>query len=335
MKILVVDGNVKSRERLKKILVKGGHEVITASDGIDGFHKYEENEIRMAFIDWTMPKMNGTELCLRIRDYNLKTGRVSYLVLVSAKTAKHDMVEGLDSGADDFVMKPYSESVINSRVQIAGRMLETKFNRIPKVEPLKDKVIEPIARLNREHEMVHNITAVLEMVANMLGDGMPLPKKMLEWSASSAFMLNWQLHEEKEQYYIDLFVVRAQDIHGKTAQLFSRSSLNKILREHDMIKQLLEEMQAAAKAYNIDNRASVFRLRQLILRYLPLIRFHAAREEDVFLPFSQRYLTDEDVSRILRDFRRIDDEIGQDTIKERAETVEQLLRTLKIKEKAV
>lgn len=335
MKVLVVDDNKNSRERLKKILVKAGHEVITASDGTEGFHAYEDNRIQLAFIDWTMPKMSGTELCLRIRDYNLKTGHVAYLILVSAKSEKHDMVEGLDAGVDDFVIKPFSEAVIKSRVNVAARVLETKYNRIPKVGPLKDRVIEPIAILNEEHVLIHRMTGVLEVVSNMLGEGMPLPKKLLDWGTSSAITINWQLHEEKELFYIDLFIERAQDIHGKTAQLYTRSSLTKILKEHELIKKLLLEMQSAAKAYNIDDRQSVLRLREILVRYLPLIRFHAAREEDVFLPFSQRYLTDEDVSRILEDFRRVDSEVGSENVKSKLENIEQLERILQIKEKAV
>lgn len=335
MKVLVVDDNKNSREKLKKILVKAGHEVIAASDGIEGFHAYEDNKIDLAFIDWTMPRMSGTELCLRIRDYNLKTGQVSYLILVSAKSKKHDMVEGLDAGVDDFVMKPYSESVVLSRVHVAARVLETKYNRIPKVGPLKDKVIEPIAILNQEHVLIHRMTGVLEVVSNMLGEGMPLPKKLLEWGTSSALTINWQLHEEKELFYIDLFIERAQDIHGKTAQLYTRSSLTKILKEHELIKKLLLEMQNAAKSYNIDKRESVLRLRDVLIRYLPLIRFHAAREEDVFLPFSQRYLTEQDVSRILEDFRRVDSEVGSENINSKLENIEQLERILQIKERAV
>ena len=334
MQILVVDDHKNSREQLKKILVKAGHTVITASNGTDGFHEYQDNRIDMAFIDWTMPGMGGIELSLIIRDYNLKTGHVAYLVLVSAKSKKRNMVDGLDAGVDDFILKPYSEEIILSRVEVARRVLETKYNKIPRLHPKKDKETDPVAVLNREHVLISNITSILEVAANMLGDGTPLPKKFLQWGTSSAFMLNWQLHEEKELYYIDLFVYRVQEIHGKTAQLYSRSSLRQIIDEHDRIKQLLTDMQAAALAYDINNRKSVMALRDLILRYIPLVRFHAAREEEVFLPFSQRYLTKDDKARILRDFERIDDEVGKDTIKARMETVEKLQQTLNIREKA-
>jgi len=335
MRILIADGNKSSRDRLKKILSKAGHEVFIASDGVEAFHAYEDNGIDIAFIGWTIPKMNGTELCLRIRDYNLKTSHVSYLILVSAKSEKHDMVDGLDAGVDDFVIKPYSESVIISRVRVAERVLETKYNKIPKVKPIKDKEIEPVAILNEEHRLIHKITGILEVAANMLSEGTPLPKKFLEWGTSSAFVLNWQLHEEKELFYIDLFVHRAQEIHGKTAQLYSRSSLIQIMREHKLIKKMILEMQSAAKSYNIDNRKSVLNLRDLMLRYIPVVRFHAAREEDVFLPFSQRYLIEEDISRIMKDFKRVEDEVGLEAIKERMDIVDKLQLALKIKEKDI
>ena len=78
---------------------------------------------------------------------------------------------------------------------------------------MKDKVIGPVEILNEEHVLIHKITGVLEMVANMLGEGMPLPKKLLNWTTSSVFMLTWDLHESKEYVYIDVFVERAKNIH--------------------------------------------------------------------------------------------------------------------------
>ncbi|MBA3046167.1 MAG: response regulator [Candidatus Thermoplasmatota archaeon] len=336
MQILVVDDYKKSRDQLKTILRKAGYDVITAKDGIDAFHKYRENKIEIAFIDWTMPRMDGLDLCYRIRDYNLKTGQVSYLVLVTSKSTKRNMVDGLDAGADDFVLKPYSEDIVLSRVEVAKRVLETKYNKLPKSPtPLKARVIEPIAILNREHVLIHKITGILEVISNMLGGGVPIPKKLLKWATSSAFMLNWQLHEEKELFYIDTFIYRAQEVHGKTAQLYSRSSLTLILEEHDLIKKLLLDMQVATRFYDLNDRKSVLKLSNIIARYLPLVRFHSAREEDVFLPFTQRYFTDEDIVRMLADYKRIDREVGPENLNKRLKEIEQLEKILKIKEKAV
>ncbi|MCK5397928.1 MAG: response regulator [Thermoplasmata archaeon] len=335
MKILVADDYKKSRDQLEKMLIDKGYEVLTAKDGVEALTIYHENDIKVAFIDWTMPKLNGVDLCHRIRDFNLKTSHVSYLILVSAKTKKRNMVEGLDAGVDDFVMKPYSEDVVLSRVNIAKRVLETKINKFPNVQSFKDKEIGPVAILNEEHVLIHKMTGVLEMVGNMLGEGMPLPKKLLNWTTSSVFMLTWDLHESKEYTYIDVFVERAKNIHGKTTQLYSRSSLTQIMREHEIIKQLLLDMQEATRNYDINDRKTVIRLRNIITRFLPLIRFHAAREEDVCLPFTQRYLTDGDIKKLNKEFQKVEDNIGTEKIQSRMDTIEQLEKILKIKEKKI
>ena len=176
------------------------------------------------------------------------------------------------------------------------------------------------------------MTGVLEMVSNMLDEGMPLPKKLINWAASSVFLLNWELHERKEYYYIGRFIERAKAIHGKTTQLYTRSSLTQIMREHEIIKNLLEDIQKSANKYDIDKRKTSVQLKNDISRYTTMIRFHAAREEDVFLPFTQRYFTEDDIIKIMADFKKVEDKIGTEKIESRMETIQQLETILQIKE---
>ncbi len=329
MKILVADDYKKSREHLEEILTKKGFEVISAKDGAEALAFYKESPTSIAFIDWEMPKLNGIEVCQKIREI----GHDTYILLVSGKTKKRNMVEGLDAGVDDFVLKPYSEDVIISRVDIAKKILEARISNGPEERPAIRTDIEPVIILNEEHKLIHRMTGVLEVASNMLGDGFPLPKKLLEWGTSSIFILNWELHERKEYYYIKIFIDRAKEVHGKTSQLYTRSSLTQIMKEHEIIKRLLMDMQEAAKVYDVGNRKSVKALKNAITRYLPLIRYHAAREEDVFFPFTQRYFTEEDVDQLMKDFQQVEDEIGTEKIQARLETIEQLEGILRIKEK--
>ena len=91
MKILVADDYKKSRDQLEKILAKKGYEVLTAKDGVEALGLYQENDIKVAFIDWSMPRLSGVDLCHRIRDFNLKTSHVSYIIMTSAKSVKRNM----------------------------------------------------------------------------------------------------------------------------------------------------------------------------------------------------------------------------------------------------
>jgi CheY-like chemotaxis protein len=327
MKILVADDYKQSRVQLEEILLKLGHEVFTAKNGKEALDQYKENEISVSFIDWSMPELDGIEVCREIQAHNSKTGHESYLLLVTAKTKKRNMVEGLEAGADDFVLKPYTDEVITSRIDVAKRVLETKFTR-PETRP-----IEPISILQKEHELIHRMTGVLEVVSNILSEGYPLPKKLLNWCTSSVFVLNFQLHERREAYYIKVFIDRAKETHGQTSKLFTRSSLGQIMKEHELIEKLLIEMQQQAGRYDVDQRKEVLKLKETITRYLPLIRFHAAREDDVFFPFTQRYFTDDDIEQVLKDFEQVEQKIGVEKIKLRMKNIEQLEQILKIKDK--
>jgi DNA-binding response OmpR family regulator len=329
MKIIIADDYKPSRGKLEKMLSEDGHEVTTAKDGVEALMLYQDNDYDVAFIDWAMPGMDGIELVKEIKSFDKRIDHESYIVLVTSKSKKRDMVEGLEAGADDFVLKPYSEEVVKSRLAIANRVLSTRDSGSRK-RVVED--IEPVRILQKEHELIRRMTGVLEVVSNMLGDGAQLPKRLLEWCASSVFLLNFRLHEKREVYYIDAFVKRAWDSHGKTSRLYSRSSLSQIMKEHDIIEKLLIDMQKKAASYDVDDRKSALKLNETIKKYLPLIRMHAAREDDVFFPFTQRYFTPSDVNMILMNFESLEESIGVDNINNRLETIEQLEIILNLRE---
>ena len=333
MKILIADDYKKSRDELEEILESKNYKVRAAKDGTQALVLYNEEQADIVFIDWDMPGISGLELCQKIREKDSAIGHVSYLILVSGKNVARNLIEGMDAGAEDFIMKPYSAEIVLSRISIAKKILQAKLKSPPDAKSSIEKDTEPVIVLNKEHVLIHRMTGVLEIVANMLDEGIPLPKKLISWAASSVFLLNWDLHERKEYYYIERFIERAKTIHGKTTQLYTRSSLTQIMREHEIIKDLLMDVQKSASEYDIDKRKTSLQLKNDISRYLTLIRFHAAREEDVFLPFTQRYFTDEDIIKIMADFKKVEDKIGTEKIETRMETIQQLEKILRIKEK--
>ena len=236
------------------------------------------------------------------------------------------MVDGLEAGADDFVLKPYAKDIIASRVDVAKRVLETKLIKA------KTKACKPVELLEHEHKLIHRMTGILEMIVNMLDEGKPLPKKLLAWCASSAFVLNFELHKKKEEYYMNIFIDRAKDVHGQTSRLYTRSSLSQILKEHLLIKKLLFDMQKMMKTYDIDRKADLINFKLTIKRYVSLIRLHAAREDDVFFPFTQRYFTDADIKQLLSDFEGVERDVGVEKIKARMDVLGHLERILKIED---
>ena len=122
MKILIAEDNPVPRRVLEATLKKWGYDLVVASDGIEGwdcFQKHKE-EVRIAILDWMMPGMDGLEVCRRIRNSDA-LGYV-YIILLTAKGQKDDIVEGLEAGADDYVTKPFSPDELRSRIAAGVRV---------------------------------------------------------------------------------------------------------------------------------------------------------------------------------------------------------------------
>ncbi len=123
MKILIVEDNVFSRTLLKKTLARAGFEVIAAESGEVAWEVVQQDDPpRLALIDWIMPSMSGIELCRRIRKLN--TTFPIYVILLTAKSDKKDVLEGFSAGADDFITKPFDSGELLARIKVGRRVVE-------------------------------------------------------------------------------------------------------------------------------------------------------------------------------------------------------------------
>ncbi len=130
MKILVVDDDRVARKVLRAFLEEAHYEIVAAEDGrqaIDILLGADAPPI--VILDWVMPGMSGPEVCAKLRAAQLKTR--PYVLMLSAKTDKAEVVAGLDAGADDFLSKPFNLAELLARLRVARRMVEyeTDLNR--------------------------------------------------------------------------------------------------------------------------------------------------------------------------------------------------------------
>jgi diguanylate cyclase (GGDEF)-like protein len=121
MKILVADDDPISRRLLMRVLDRWGYEVVVCSDGKEALWRLVEQEIQLAILDWKMPEMDGMEVCRKIRS---TPGTHAYLVLLSARSNQEDLIAGLESGADDFIRKPFDAAELRARLNIGRRILD-------------------------------------------------------------------------------------------------------------------------------------------------------------------------------------------------------------------
>jgi len=123
MKILMAEDDLPSRRILEAILTKWGYDPIVAVNGDEAWEIMQnEDSPGMAILDWEMPGKSGLEVCKLIRKKDVSNP--PYIVILTAKNAKSDIVEGLETGANDFVSKPYDNNELQARIRVGIRMVE-------------------------------------------------------------------------------------------------------------------------------------------------------------------------------------------------------------------
>ena len=120
-KILVVDDDTNICELLRLYLTKEGYQVTTANDGEEGLEKFNQLKPDMVLLDVMMPRMDGLEVCRRIR----KLGNTPVMML-TAKGETFDKVLGLELGADDYMVKPFDTKEVVARIKAVLRRCGTK-----------------------------------------------------------------------------------------------------------------------------------------------------------------------------------------------------------------
>lgn len=136
MKVLIAEDDLVSRRVLEATLVKWGHEVVVASDGAAALAVLEGADAPpLAILDWMMPGLDGVEVCRRARRSFSTTP--TYLILLTAKTEKEDIVAGLDAGADDYLTKPFARVELRARIEVGVRVIKLQKGLADRVEELK------------------------------------------------------------------------------------------------------------------------------------------------------------------------------------------------------
>jgi two-component system phosphate regulon response regulator PhoB len=113
--VLLVEDEPAQREMLAYNLEAEGFDVITADNGEDGLILVDENDPDLIVLDWMMPQLSGIEVCRRLKS-NSKTCQIP-VIMLSARADEVDRVHGLETGADDYVAKPYSVIELMARVK--------------------------------------------------------------------------------------------------------------------------------------------------------------------------------------------------------------------------
>ena len=119
-RLLIIEDELAMRTALTDVLEAHGHQVETASNGRDGLHRARDHQHDLILLDVMMPKMDGLTLCQTLR----KEGFQMPVLMVTARSHVDDRVDGLDAGADDYLVKPFSTRELLARVRALLRRVE-------------------------------------------------------------------------------------------------------------------------------------------------------------------------------------------------------------------
>lgn len=149
MRILIAEDDLTSRLMLEAVLKKNGHDVVETANGAEAWEVLKKPEApRLAILDWMMPVMDGLEVIRRLRA--LKTDQPVYIIMLTMKGEKADMVAGMDAGADDYLTKPFDAGELRVRVEVGRRVVE-----------MQDRLATQVRELSQALERIKVLEGVL------------------------------------------------------------------------------------------------------------------------------------------------------------------------------
>jgi diguanylate cyclase (GGDEF)-like protein len=159
MKVIIADDEVVSRRLLESSLSRWGYEVVVASDGLEASKILcGTDPPKLAVLDWLMPGLDGVQLCRELRQR--KDESYTYVLLLTAKHTKSDVIQGLEAGADDYLTKPFDPQELRVRLRTGKRILYLLDQLTMAQETLRDLAArDPLTKLWNHNTILDHLTS--------------------------------------------------------------------------------------------------------------------------------------------------------------------------------
>lgn len=142
MRVLIAEDDRFSRRLLEATLTQWGYEVLSTADGTEAWQELQQGDRpSLVILDLEMPGLDGIEVCRRVRESS--DSQLPYIIFLSAWEGKNDITEGLRSGADDYVTKPFDSDELRARIQVGARVVklqEALANRLRELEEAMSRI---------------------------------------------------------------------------------------------------------------------------------------------------------------------------------------------------
>lgn len=172
--VLIAEDDLLSRSILEHYLEEEGYTFVSAANGEEALELFNLHHFQIVITDWLMPKMDGTTLCRAIRKQD--GNDYTFIILLTSKNSAEELIEGLEAGADDYIVKPVNPSELRVRLKGCRRILDLEYSLKQSLAEIRELSIhDPLTgAFNRgyldqqlEHEIErayryqHNISLIL------------------------------------------------------------------------------------------------------------------------------------------------------------------------------
>jgi len=136
MKILIAEDDAISQVMLKAMVAQAGYEPVVTGDGQSAYEiLLKPDAPKLAILDWMMPGMDGVEVCRKIRE--VESDKPAYLILLTSRDDRKDIVHGLKSGANDYIVKPYDVEELQVRIGVGRKVVELQSSLAGRIAELQ------------------------------------------------------------------------------------------------------------------------------------------------------------------------------------------------------
>lgn len=151
MRLLIADDDAVTRMMLEKVLIRWGYEVTTAGDGNETWQLLAQpHHPHLLLLDWVMPGIDGLEIIRRLR--NSRNSHLYYIIILTSRENPGDVTTALDTGADDFIAKPYDMDELRARINVGRR-----------ITCLNEAFAENLRKLEEANETISRLAAIDEL----------------------------------------------------------------------------------------------------------------------------------------------------------------------------
>lgn len=183
MKILIAEDDLTSRLMLTAFLKAAGYEPLALETGQAAWELLQQPDApRLVLLDWEMPGLDGLEVCRRVRQLN--SSDPAYIILLTARGKKGDIVQGLEAGANDYIPKPYDPDELRARISVGRRVLnlQTELLEREKFEGVIEMAGAACHELNQPLQIMCGLLELLMMESQ---EADPIYKKLEEIKAAA------------------------------------------------------------------------------------------------------------------------------------------------------